>query len=583
MKKNYKLLALLILPTLLFTSCSGANAVNSEGKNIDVYDLDSENVNKIHSLKARFIKGREYIPYLTLSQYASLFENHLAEGMTSYVRRDTKSLVWTIMSQEKELYFLSEVNFVTKKVSTAGSLEAAFKPNDNPIDTSSLYFGIKTEYDSASVGTISIYSKYDFSTLNDDYFTYSGDYYMPLGFYDITYSSDAGLYYSYNYAKIYETRSVDNYSTKTFNNGTKEVTFNSEMQENKNDSVMPKYLIEYNANLFIYLLDNFYGLKEYKNIKSALEFCKQNGTYNDLFSENDANRVQAYADTLSKLDDNHTALVSGNEAWGEQSFRMRKYGDGCINRSRLTSELTRIRKIQAGANYSQSKEILYSSDQKTAMFLFNSFIFGNSEQVFDSKTGEVKEDAGQYDSYFLLLNFFREIKKNSNVKNVVLDISTNGGGVIGVMMKILPLISKHNYGDVHYLQGTTNQVGLASSRVDSNQDGLYNNEDCYGDDFNIYLLTSDCSFSCGNAFPCYAQNAKDVKIIGQKSGGGECAVGIHYLPNGEYVYHSSNLHIGYYNRNDKEFVGYEGGAKPDIKIDNYNDFYDINRLASYLE
>ena len=578
--KNYRLLALLLLPTLLFSSCKGFNQKETEAKEIDVINLDSENPEKIHSLKARFVKNQEYIPYITLSQYASLFASHLSEDATSTVRRELSKAIWMVSNSENQLYFYTEIDFSTKRVTSAGNLEAAFKEGDDPIDTTSLYYGLKTEYDSATLGS-NVFSTYKFTTLKDIYFTYSGDYYLPLGFFDITYSYDAGLYYSYNYANIYETRDVTNYATKEFYSGNKKVTVNSEMSQNKSDSTMPKYLIDYNANLFIYLLDNFYGLKDYKNINSFTDYCKESNTYNNLFSSNDSDRVQAYADTLAKLDDNHTALVSGNEAWGEQSFYMRRYGTGCINRSKLRVQLTNYRKERTSAAYCESKEILYSSDEKTAMLLFDSFIFGSSEQVFDS-TGAVKEDAGDYDSFFMLLSAFKQIKQNPKVENVVLDISTNGGGVIGVLMKVLPLISKHNIGDVHYMQKPSSQIGLATSKVDTTGDGLYNKEDCYGDDFNIYLLTSDCSFSCGNAFPCYAQNAKDVTIIGQKSGGGECAVGIHYLPNGEYVYHSSNLHFGYYNRNDEEFIGYESGAEPDIKIDNYADFYNIDRLVSYL-
>lgn len=580
MKNKLNMLRLLVIPAILLSSCASNNVV-SEAREIDVLDLDSENLDKKQTIKARFIKGKDYVPYISLRQYASLYESHLADGMKSGVSRENKSLTWTIMNEEHQLYFLTQIDFARKRVTVGGSLEATFKEGDNPIDTTSLYYGIQTEYESATSGA-SMFSNYNFSTLNDNYFLYSGDYYLPLGFFDITYSSDSGLYYSYNYVNIYQTRDVENYATKKFRSGNKEVTVNTEMKANKSDSVMPKYLIDYNASLFFYLLDNLYGLKDYKQIKSAVEYCKEIKTYNALFSEIDSTRVQAYADTLAMLDDNHTALVSGNEAWGEQSFYMRRYGEGCINRSRLRGQLTKLRQDTTSPEYCESKEILYSDDQKTAMFLFDSFIFGSSADVFDPVTGEVKEDAGLYDSYFLVLNFLKTLKQNSKVENVVLDISTNGGGVIGVLMKLLPLISKHNYGDVHYMQGLTKQVGMSSSRVDSNEDGLYNTEDCYGDDFNIYLLTSDCSFSCGNAFPCYAQNAKDVKIIGQKSGGGECAVGIHYLPNGEYVYHSSDLHIGYYNRNDEVFKGYEGGAEPDIKIDNYADFYDINRLASYL-
>ena len=95
--------------------------------------------------------------------------------------------------------------------------------------------------------------------------------------------------------------------------------------------------------------------------------------------------------------------------------------------------------------------------------------------------------------------------------------------------------------------------------------------------------SSDCSFSCGNAFPCLAQKLGYAKIIGEKSGGGECAVGIHYLPNGEYVYHSSNLHLGYYDEASNVFTGFEDGAKPDVSIGDYYSFFDVNVISNLIQ
>ena len=83
-------------------------------------------------------------------------------------------------------------------------------------------------------------------------------------------------------------------------------------------------------------------------------------------------------------------------------------------------------------------------------------------------------------------------------------------------------------------------------------------------------------------FPYIGLDDWTAKIIGQKSGGGECAVNIHYLPNSQYVYHSSNIHLGYYDESTKEFTGFENGAIPDIEIENTDDFYDIEKLNSLI-
>ena len=167
------------------------------------------------------------------------------------------------------------------------------------------------------------------------------------------------------------------------------------------------------------------------------------------------------------------------------------------------------------------------------------------------------------------------------------------------MAKILALISKDNKAAVSMMSESVGAVNTSTCSVDVNMDGKYTADEVFGNDFNIYVMCSDCSFSCGNAFPCYAQKM-GIKIIGERSGGGECAVGIHYMPNSEYVYHSSMTHLGYFDKANKDFKGFENGATPDISllptgkaafseyiVDKivYNipsDLYDVNALSAKL-
>ena len=225
---------------------------------------------------------------------------------------------------------------------------------------------------------------------------------------------------------------------------------------------------------------------------------------------------------------------------------------------------------------------VYSQDGKTAVVAFDSFEFGSSKDVFN-EDDSIKETAKEHDTFFRLISAFNEIKSKNTVQNVVLDISLNGGGVLGIMLKLLALISKNNSSQVVLYQEPSTQAVIYNPHVDINNDGKYDLEDCFGDDFNIYILASDCSFSCGNAFPCAAQLHGDAKIIGQKSGGGECVVSVHYLPNSEYVYHSGNIHIGALDKTQKEFIGFENGATPDIEIEIGANFYSVEYLNTLIQ
>ena len=117
-------------------------------------------------------------------------------------------------------------------------------------------------------------------------------------------------------------------------------------------------------------------------------------------------------------------------------------------------------------------------------------------------------------------------------------------------------------------------------QVDSNRDGVYDADDVYGDDFKISILTSPVSFSCGNLLPVFAKYKGDAQIIGQTSGGGECAVASTYLPSGKAIQYSSNTILCNYD-GKKAVRGVELGATPDVEVPYYQ-FYDLDVLEAAI-
>ena len=593
MKK--KVVSLLIVPTILLSSCSWFKIISS-AKEIFVYNIDTiESGDALANayqttVNARFVQDQPAVPYLSLKQYASLYDEHIDEGFTNTVENSGYSVVWKVEKDDK-LYFVSEINYLYGTIGVSGSLEATFKKDDDPRDMKALEYGLKTDDDYAFLSDRQ-YSYYSYADYGFKTFSYEGERYFPLGLLDITFYDHSNIYFTYNYSHIFSTHDVDNYKDKEFVENSAELTFNSQMSRNKtHKGTMPKYLREYNAYLFLYLMDYKYGLKSTRNISSMTKYYRNNcrSIYTALFSSDDEARVYAYSDALSILDDNHTLLYDVNEAWTDGSyFPTRNYGEGCYNRHVLSERLDGYRKatydsiVIGYSNAIPGKDIIYSQDGKTAMFAFDGFKYGKTSEVFN-EDGSIKDDIGIVDTYFHLINVLNTIKNKGGVQNIVLDISLNGGGVVGVMMKLLALISKNNSSEFAFYEDNASLVNSYVSHCDSNFDGEYTEADSFGSKFNFYILTSDCSFSCGNAFPCVAQLEGSAKIIGQKSGGGECAVAIHYLPNSEYVYHSSNLHLGYYYKNQKSFSGFEKGATPDIEIPINQNFYSIENLNNAIK
>ncbi|MCR5456888.1 MAG: hypothetical protein K6F14_02295 [Clostridiales bacterium] len=171
--------------------------------------------------------------------------------------------------------------------------------------------------------------------------------------------------------------------------------------------------------------------------------------------------------------------------------------------------------------------------------------------------------------------------EKGSVEVVIIDDSLNGGGYVAVMGKLLALMSKDNKADLYFKNDNNGLLFKYSYRVDSNNDGAYDEKDCFGQYFTFVIITSPYSFSCGNAFPFYASHMGVAYIAGLKSGGGECTVDSILLPFGQMINHSSNYHIGWYNEETKEFSGDEGGSSINIVL--AMNLYDIEKVSETVK
>ena len=594
MKKSIILGA--VIASFVLSSCSLFKSYSTSAREVDVYLIDNATTGektieqcKLGTIAPLFIDGEGYIPYFSLEQYASLYNPYFEDDVKSRVETQGSTSTWTIYRGE-DLYFYAVISSLTKSIMTAGSIYNAMKSDSNPSDYSLLSKFTRFDGDYQALGDYS-YAEYKFGSYGFKSLSKSGQRFYPLGLLDNAFSESSSIYHFYNYKNIYATWDAENYS-KNFKTSSGETSVDKEMEMLVSGETIPDYLLDYNAGCFFFVLDNFYGLKSYYGITSMREYFAKYNFYYNLFSKNGEKRGEAYAIALSLFDDHHTGLVSANNAWGEGNASA-VGGDNVIKRQYLNKKLSETREATIG-----KRNHLLSNDRKTGYFYFDSFDLGTPGDVFD-ENGAIKENAGEFDSYYNLLLHLQQFKAEG-VKNVIIDVSTNGGGVVGIMAKLLALISKDNKGIVTLYDETTGIANINICSVDVNMDGQFTEDETFGNSFdNIYIMTSNCSFSCGNAFPCYAKEM-GIKIIGEKSGGGECAVGIHYLPNSEYVYHSSMSHLGSFNAQTMKFTGFESGATPDVSLvannktsfaeyigDNIvynipNGLYDVNNLANWI-
>jgi len=141
-----------------------------------------------------------------------------------------------------------------------------------------------------------------------------------------------------------------------------------------------------------------------------------------------------------------------------------------------------------------------------------------------------------------------------DIKDIVIDLSANGGGAIETETILSAWLCGGKLQEA-CRNPNTGSYNKISYEYDINQDGLYNNQDYLPNNINIYILTSNSSYSAANELPfhCYCYNKNNnptnkIKFIGARPGGGCCAIlGPFYLATGFGFYQSFNCAICDYN------------------------------------
>ena len=110
---------------------------------------------------------------------------------------------------------------------------------------------------------------------------------------------------------------------------------------------------------------------------------------------------------------------------------------------------------------------------------------------------------------------------NPAIKNVIFDVSTNGGGDTGALVALEWLATGEGY--LLYRNAYSGQVVREEYLIDINSDGVFDEKDQPMTQFRYGVLTSSYSFSCANYFPCYMQE-HGAMILGEQSRGGACCI-----------------------------------------------------------
>lgn len=583
MKKKILLIPLFILAIAITVSC-GSKKYKTYDKEVSVVSLNgyvegSKNVTDIKDITAKgtlplkFIEGEDYIPYIDAVSYFNFIPDKITEN-TKYIDDENevafvfefgeKKASVRIFPKEEKVYFENQLNYVYNE--------------DNGEDTS---VALRTKYEGnldtkKMVDYVIDYKQYEFKTFRENNKTY-----LPLAFLDPLVTSNHNSSVFYNYDKLFVFTDSDALSEYKYKVNGKETTAIDDMKA-KTEKVMPEYLRKFNKNHLYFMFDNFYGLREQKEITKMSTYFESFDYSKQLLSEDPDVRANALELLIATLEDSHTVVTTTSQAWDEIDDKALPQS---LKRDRATLE--RALKNERARVYEEQKldldGVRYSKDGKTAVITLDAF--GVDNFVYDeNKKLKSDKELAESDHFFKILNNLKEIDKKTGVSYVVIDMSINSGGNSGTMARILNLMSKQNSMTVTFRDSNTNAIHTMSTKIDSNNDGKYDEKDVYGNKYKFFILTSPVAFSCGTAMPFYAHHQKIAYIMGQTQGGGECAVSQFVLPNGQVVSFSTPMHVSEYV--DGNLVGDEAGVRADISL-GYFDFYDIEkintRIKSYLD
>ena len=219
----------------------------------------------------------------------------------------------------------------------------------------------------------------------------------------------------------------------------------------------------------------------------------------------------------------------------------------------------------------------------TAVISFDGFVTDSEawKKYYKGK-GKMPTDPKK-DTYGYLQSCLAKIKKNPKVKNIVLDLAMNGGGEGTALAAVEDLLMGGN--EIRILDKATGLEASEVAKVDRNLDGKFDAKDKKVNykNYNIAVLTSQCSFSSANALPAYARE-HGYMVMGVRSGGGSCAISVRSTADGlSYQISSQSMIVSDTLATVDDGIPVNAVlSKKTNGVYNYIHFYDIDEMSRQI-
>lgn len=374
-----------------------------------------------------------------------------------------------------------------------------------------------------------------------------------------------------------------------------------------------KEFMYYTYNNIAFLMDYTFGMTSRicrePSIKGKVIKYNEFGAYHDLINyknlltstnPNDSTvGLKQYFD--SYIDDGgHSSFDGDGSFLNNSELKLPNNALETIHSEKMNSPLNKARTLKAGLPFDSKKingnyQEYGTGDNKVAFVTFDGFFIGEGVKK-PTDPSSITEDKIEKSVANLLIYSNKKIHDN-NIKNVVIDISCNGGGDPTVVNMINSWVNGKDAKTSTYSK-LTGLHNITSCSVDLNCDNQFSDAD-WLKDINVYCLTSNYSFSCGNMLPVILENGShNVKFIGENTGGGSCSPRGYNTGLGSFIRLSYNAilprDINDLSKGDNdngvlktyeypiEIVYEDGTEKNSYKEENFYDLFDRNKIVERI-
>ncbi|MCR4923895.1 MAG: S41 family peptidase [Lachnospiraceae bacterium] len=345
-------------------------------------------------------------------------------------------------------------------------------------------------------------------------------------------------------------------------------------------------LAEFTYNELCLYLNANYGLKKEHNIESSFdEYFEAIGLKEKLMDPS----IDVFSQALMELflgyfGDSHSG-ISKVSPYSDKDYEdyMEETENIAYNIRDMIYNMNIYSTAREGTDSvdKDNNPIPYKEVGNTAFITFDGFTecFEDSEYYSDEYAKSIEDYIGN-DTLSLIRYSNEQItREKSPIKNVVIDLSNNGGGVADAAAFVVSWVLGSC--PINIENDKLNSQYTFNVRADVNMNMEIDEGDSLDlSKYRVFCLTNMTSFSCGNLVPALFKQSGLVTLLGRASGGGACLVLPGITADGTRISISSSKKLctvknGSYYPIDK-------GVEPDFTIGDPAHYYDRKWLSDYI-